>query len=61
MKYIDLIAYPIMLGVVYVIFGLINWNSNPEFWTSADRCVWLLWSLAWGWGMQCRIARGGQF
>lgn len=57
MKYIDLIAYPIMLTAVYVLFGFINWNSNPEFWSSEDRCVWVIWGLAWGWALQCRIQR----
>lgn len=59
MKYIDLIAYPIMMTAVYVLFGFINWNSNPEFWSYADRCVWVIWGLAWGLAMQHRIKRGG--
>ena len=58
-KYIDLIAYPIMLAVVYVLGGLANWNSNPEFWSYADRCVWVIWGLAWGYALQRRIAKGG--
>lgn len=58
MKYIDLIAYPIMLAVVYVLFGFVNWNSNPEFWSYADRCVWVVWGLAWGNAVQRRISQG---
>lgn len=59
MKYIDLIAYPIALAAVYVLFGIANWNNNPEAWSHADRCVWIAWGLAWGWALQCRINRGG--
>lgn len=58
-KYIDLIAYPIMLAVVYVLGGLANWNSNPEFWSEIDRCVWIIWGLVWGYALQRRIAKGG--
>lgn len=57
MKYIDLIAYPLALGAVYVLFGFVNWNSDPEYWSYADRCVWVVWGLAWGWAFQCRIER----
>ena len=60
MKYADLIAYPIMLGAVYVLFGLVNWNRDPEFWSYADRCVWVIWGLAWGYAMQRRISNGGR-
>ena len=59
MKYIDMIAYPIMMGVIYVLFGIVNWQSDPEFWSYADRCVWVIWGLAWGYGLQSRIVRGG--
>jgi hypothetical protein len=58
-KYIDLIAYPIMLAAVYVLIGLANWNRDPEFWQYADRSVWVIWGLAWGYALQCRIKRGG--
>ena len=54
-KYIDLIAYPIMLGVVYVLMGLARWNNNPEHWEHADRVVWILWGLAWGFALSLRI------
>jgi len=60
MKYIDLIAYPLMMGTVYVLFGFVNWNRDPEFWSHADRCVWVAWGLAWGWALQTRIAHGGR-
>lgn len=59
MKYIDLIAYPIMIGVVYVLLGFLNWNSNPEAWNIEHRGIWILWGLAWGYALQCRIKRGG--
>jgi len=58
-KYLDLIAYPIMLAAVYVLIGLANWNRDPEFWQYADRCIWVIWGLAWGYALQCRIKRGG--
>lgn len=59
MKYIDLIAYPIMLAIVYVLVGFLNWNKDPEFWSYADRMVWLVWGIAWGFGLHIRIKRGG--
>jgi hypothetical protein len=59
MKYIDLIAYPIMLAVVYVLFGFVNWNKDPEFWSHADRIIWIIWGLGWGWALQVRINKGG--
>jgi hypothetical protein len=57
MKYIDLIAYPIMLAVVYVLFGFVNWNSDPQMWSYADRCVWVAWGLGWGFALQLRIKK----
>ena len=60
MKYIDLIAYPIMLVVVYVLLGLAHWDRDPATWEIADRCIWIAWGLAWGWALQCRIKRGGE-
>jgi hypothetical protein len=60
MKYIDLIAYPLMMAAVYVLFGLINWNRDPEFWSYADRCIWVAWGLMWGWALQTRISHGGR-
>ena len=60
MKYIDLIAYPIMIGVVYILFGFMNWNRDPELWSHADRCVWVVWGLVWGWALQTRISHGGR-
>lgn len=59
MKYIDLIAYPIMMGVIYILFGVANWNHDPETWTYIDRCIWVAWGIVWGYGLQCRINRGG--
>jgi hypothetical protein len=58
-KYLDLIAYPIMLLAVYVLIGLANWNRDPEFWQYADRCIWVIWGLAWGYALQRRIKHGG--
>ena len=57
MKYIDLIAYPIMLAAVYVLLGMVNWNRDPETWAYADRVLWIIWGLAWGFGLQLRINR----
>jgi len=61
MKYIDLIAYPIMLAVVYVLLGFVNWNKDPEFWPYIDRWLWIIWGLAWGWTLQFRIKHGGKY
>jgi len=57
MKYIDLIAYPIMLAAVYVLFGFVNWNSDPQMWSYADRCVWVAWGIGWGFALQLRIKK----
>lgn len=57
--YIDLIAFPIALAAVYVLLGFMRWDSNPANWELADRCIWVMWGLAWGWALQCRIKRGG--
>jgi hypothetical protein len=59
MKYIDLIAYPIMLAVVYCLLGFISWDKDPANWNLDFRCVWIAWGLAWGYALQCRIKRGG--
>jgi hypothetical protein len=58
-NYIDLIAYPIMMIVVYVLFGLANWNKDPEAWGYIDRCICIAWGLMWGFALQMRINRGG--
>jgi hypothetical protein len=59
-KYIDLVAYPIMMLVVYVLIGFLNWSRDPADWEQAQRALWLLWGLAWGWALQCRIKNGGE-
>lgn len=59
MKYIDLIAYPIMMGVVYVLLGMLHWDKDPATWEQGARAFWLCWGLAWGYAFQRRIARGG--
>jgi hypothetical protein len=59
MKYIDLIAYPIMLGVVYVLLGAIEWDRNPANWSEKYRILWVVWGLCWGLALQLRICRGG--
>jgi len=59
MKYIDLIAYPIMLACVYILLGFVQWNSDPANWAIDIRSVWILWGLLWGYALQCRIKRGG--
>ena len=57
MKYIDLIAYPIMIAVVYVLVGMALWNSNPADWKEVDREFWIIAGLLWGWALQCRIKK----
>ena len=55
MKYIDHIAYPIMMLVIYVLVGIVNWDSNPANWTVEHRTVWVIWTLAWGFALRIRI------
>jgi hypothetical protein len=57
MKYIDHVAYPIMLCVIYVLVGFVNWDSNPANWTIEHRILWVIWSLAWGFALRQRILR----
>ena len=57
MKYIDHIAYPIMICVIYVLMGLVNWDRNPENWTLEHRILWIVWGLAWGFALRLRILR----
>lgn len=57
MKYIDHIAYPIMLAVIYVLVGFINWDSNPANWAFEHRIVWVVWGLAWGYALRIRILK----
>jgi hypothetical protein len=57
MKYIDHIAYPIMLAVIYVLLGFVNWESNPALWTMEYRILWIVWALAWGFALRLRILR----
>lgn len=59
MKYIDLIAYPLMLGAVYVLLGFVEWDRNPATWPEKSRILWVVWSLCWGLALQLRIRRGG--
>lgn len=59
-NFIDLIAYPVMILVVYILLGFINWERDPSLWSYGDRCVWLAWGLMWGWALQLRINRGGE-
>ena len=55
MKYIDLVAYPIMITSVYVLIGLMNWSADPGTWGFNHRAIWVTWGIAWGWALQCRI------
>jgi hypothetical protein len=57
MKYIDHIAYPIMLAAIYVLFGFVNWDINPANWTMEHRILWVVWALAWGFALRLRILR----
>jgi hypothetical protein len=56
-KHLDLIAYPLMLGVVYVLLGFVNWDKDPGMWQIADRMIWVVWGLAWGLALQIRIRK----
>ena len=58
-NFIDLIAYPSMILVTYVLFGFLNWERDPNLWSYGDRMVCLAWGLTWGWAFQMRINRGG--
>ena len=58
-RYIDLIAYPIMLLVVYVLIGLVSWEHDPGNWTIDFRFIWIIWGLVWGFALQRRIVKGG--
>jgi hypothetical protein len=55
MKYIDHIAYPIMMLVIYVLVGIVNWDSNPANWAMEHRILWVVWGLAWGFALRIRI------
>lgn len=55
MKYIDLIAYPIGVLVVYLLLALLNWDRDPGTWSWSARCVWIIWAIAWGAILQFRI------
>lgn len=59
-KYIDLIAYPLAMIVVYVLVGFVNWDKDPGTWQVGDRMVWVIWGLAWGLALQFRI-RSSQY
>lgn len=59
MKYIDLIAYPLMMATVYILLGFVAWDRDPANWTFEFRVLWVIWGIAWGYGLQCRIKRGG--
>jgi len=55
MKYIDHIAYPIMIATVYVLISFINWDFDPDYWDYPDRVIWVCWGMVWGWALQQRI------
>ena len=57
MKYIDHIAYPIMIAAVYVLVGFINWDRDPANWNIQNRLLWVIWGLAWGFALRQRILR----
>ena len=57
MKYIDHIAYPIMIAVIYVLLGFVNWDRDPANWTMEHRALWVVWALAWGFALRLRILR----
>jgi hypothetical protein len=57
MKYIDHVAYPIMVAVIYVLLGFVNWERDPALWTMEHRILWIVWALAWGFALRLRILR----
>lgn len=57
MKYIDYIAFPIMLAVIYVLLGFVNWQSDPALWTPEHRILWVIWALIWGFMLRLRILK----
>ena len=57
MKYIDYIAYPIMLGVIYVLLGFVMWDKDPGTWGWECRITWVLWGVAWGFALSLRILK----
>jgi len=56
-KYIDHIAYPIMLGVIYILIGFVNWDRDPANWSVEHRILWVVWALAWGFALRLRILK----
>jgi hypothetical protein len=57
MKYIDHIAYPIMVLAIYILMGFVNWDRDPANWTLEHRILWIVWALAWGFALRLRILR----
>lgn len=57
MKYIDYVAYPIMLGALYVLFGFVNWERDPSAWPFQHRVLWIVWALIWGYAVRMRILK----
>ena len=55
MKYRDLLAYPIAYFIAYVLMGFINWNRDPETWSTAARVIWIIWGTIWGMALQYRL------
>lgn len=55
MKYLDLLAYPAMYLIAYVLMGFINWNRDPETWSVGARVIWIIWGTLWGMALQCRL------
>lgn len=55
MKFADLLAYPIMYLVAYVLMGFINWDRDPETWNVAARVIWIIWGTIWGMALQYRL------
>lgn len=56
-RYLDLIAYPIAMFVVYVFLGLMTWNRDPGNWSDPSRILWIIWGLAWGEALRMRIKK----
>jgi len=56
-KYKDLIAYPLMLGVVYILISMIHWDRDPFTWAQPMRFIWVIWGLSWGFMLRQRIKK----
>lgn len=57
MKYIDHIAYPIMIAIIYVLVAFVKWDHDPANWDESSRIIWIIWGTSWGYALRMRISR----